>query len=208
MKQLAFFTIVAGVSLVPAQAGELVLNGGFETGDFTSWTTALASKGSGLLVNDLSPNTGGQSAVFGAIVPGDFDSISQSFDDVNGQTLFFSLFLKGDLPAVIILFERQGLRSADPVFDPIGDFQVFWDGDLVLDSQGSQTGPFDYTQSLFQETASGHDTITFSGYNVPGQYFLDDVSVLSPESATPEPATWALFGLGLAAFVAVRRITR
>jgi PEP-CTERM motif len=205
MSKLAFLMIGAGVSLVPARAGNLILNPGFEAGDFTSWTVAFAADGSDMFVSGQRANTGDKSTAFAGTTPGSFDSIEQSFIDTNGQAYTFSFFLNANLPPLGGDGPAISLESftSATIFDPVGNFQAFWNGSMVFDSEGSLTGGFDFTQFSFQVTGTGNDAIAFRGYNVPDRYFLDDVSVVST-TATPEPSTWVLMAAGLAALAAFR----
>jgi hypothetical protein len=199
MKLLTISIIFAGACLAPVHASNLVLNPGFETGDFSSWNVTLAAHGTDLDVNGV-PNTGTSSAAFGGTTPGSYDTIAQSFNTVAGGSYTFSFFLQVNGGS------EEGESARDiPAIDPIADFQAFWNGNMVLDSSLGNTGDFDFTKFSFTVTATGNDTIAFSGYNVPAHYYLDDVSV---DKGTPEPATWALLGSGLAAFGAIRRRAR
>jgi hypothetical protein len=198
MKLLTISIIFAGACLAPVHASNLVLNPGFETGDFSSWNVTFAAHGTDLGTNGV-PHTGDSSAEFGGTSAGFYDTIAQSFN-TSGGFYTFSFFLEVNGAS------EEGESARDiPAVDPIGDLQAFWDGNMVLDSSIGITGNFDFTQFSFTVTATGNDTIAFSGYNVPAHYYLDDVSV---DNGTPEPATWALLGSGLAAFGAIRRRAR
>ena len=74
---------------------------------------------------------------------------------------------------------------------PDNELQAYWDGTRVLDVINSAA--FGYTEYSFVETGSGSDSITFDAYQLPGYFFLDDVSV----TGVPEPATLALIGTAL-----------
>ena len=202
------------VSLSAVQAGNLILNPGFETGDFSSWTVTLASSGSHLLLNTSAGfvHSGNDSADFGGTSPGFYDTISQTFATVNGQSYTFSFFLAGDFSSLgvpSILSGNQSVIGNLKAVDPNGDFQAFWDGNLVFDSTaGVDPTSFGFSQHSFAETGTGSDTIMFQGYNVPNAYYLDDASVDAASVGTPEPATWFLIVTGLAGLVAFRRIRR
>jgi len=202
MKRLTFFAVLAAASLAPLQAGNIVLNPGFETDDFTSWTVTAAADGSDIHTTTVS-NTGFTAAAFGGTTPGSFDSLSQSLTTIDGKPYLFSFFLQGS-------FGEGGEGSASlrevEIADPVGNFQAYWNGTLLLDSKASNSAAFGYTQFTFSEVGSGNDIITFKGYNVPAHYFLDDVSVAV--GTVPEPSTWALMSAGLVALIGFRRAVR
>ena len=78
MKRLAVLTLLAGASLVPVKAANIILNPGFEAGDFTSWSFNHAATGSELLVQGQTVKTGMAAAAFAGTTPGDYDTLAQS----------------------------------------------------------------------------------------------------------------------------------
>ena len=64
-------------SICDAVAGNLVMNCGFETNDFSHWTVTMAASDSNLFISPISHN-GSFAAAFEAIGTTD-DSISQAF---------------------------------------------------------------------------------------------------------------------------------
>jgi hypothetical protein len=173
--------MVALLGLVPAtaQAGNLVLNGTFATGDFTDWTTTAAAHGSLFGVNTadpLPPNT--FAAYFGGTSVGFYDTIQQSVPTTAGATYTFSFWLAND--------------GGVPNFYA---FNAFWGGLAVLQIANGSSAGFPYTLYSFTETAtSSSTTILFQGFQVPGFFFLDDI-VVSP-TIIPEPSSLALAGIG------------
>ena len=76
----------------PSFADELIANGGFETGNFSGWTTLPASSGSDFGVNSNYPNSGTKDAFFGAT--GQYnDSIMQTLPTVEGQSYKIDFYL-------------------------------------------------------------------------------------------------------------------
>ena len=183
MKQIIrILSLVAFCALIPpaARADNLVANGGFETGDFTGWTTAPAASGSlfGVDNNDPTtnnsgdlPHSGTYFAYFGGTTVGSYDGISQDLATVPGTTYQVSFWLAND----------DG---------PENDFQAYWGGNLILDVNNAD--PFGYTNYTFTETATSASTqLMFLAYQVPGYFNLDDVSV----SSIPEPSSFVLAGI-------------
>ena len=174
-----FSRMVLGVALVGMSlmggnnaGATMVVNGGFETGDFSGWTTAPAASGRLFGVDGLVPHSGSQGAFFGAFEQA-VDSISQAIPTIPGQSYIFEFWLSNDSP---------------------GDnrFLVLWGGVPVLDF--ANTLDFDYTRHAFSVSATSASTlIEFSGANVGGFYNLDDVSV----EPVPEPSTFLLLGAGI-----------
>ena len=202
MKTLTFMA-AAALSLIPLRAGNIVLNGGFETGDFSSWTVTEASPSSTDLAVHSGASSGSFSAAFAAVIAGDYDSISQTVPTVNGQQYTFSFFLAGQFASEQGAELTRLARRGDATLDPVADFQAFWNGTMVLDVPAGSQSQFDFAQFTFNETGSGSDVITFKGYNVPSAYSLDDVSV----ATTPEPSALA-FTLAGVALVMVRGMRR
>ncbi len=208
MKNLAFVTILAGTCFVPVHAGNVVLNPGFEAGDFTSWNVNLATQGPDLQVRSGGISPGLFDTQFGATTAGDYDTLAQSIATVNGQTYTFSFSLAesfvGDENGDNLSSGR--VRPAFVAVDPAADFQAFWNGIMVLDEPAAgRTGFFDFDQFAFDEVATGNDTISFRAYNVPSFYFLDNVSVSTADAAAaPEPASWLAMAVGLAAIALLR----
>jgi hypothetical protein len=161
-----------------ASAHAQVVNGGFETGDFTGWTTMNAPGSQSLYnVDTAGPHHGSYSAFFGAAVPG--DAISQAVATVAGSAYYLSFWL-----------DAGALTSA-------GSFVASVNGSPIYTAPSGATSFAGHTLVFTANAAS--TLLTFASYNVSDFYTLDDVSV----TAVPEPETWALMVGGLA-IVALR----
>lgn len=185
LKAAGFAAVLAALPVASASA-ELVTNGGFETSDFTGWTVVDSSNNSD--VTD-SPVHGGTYA--GEFGPSDgAGTAEQTLATTAGQSYSLSFWLSNG-NAVPNLFE------------------VAIDGALL----GSLTdqGALSFTQYVFDFVAAGSSTQLLFTFEQPGSFWwLDDVSVTETRTTTPspEPASIALLGAGLAGFGAMRKKRR
>ena len=175
--------VVVAILAVGSQAqANLVTNPGFETGDFTGWAQ---SGNLGFTGVDGSPHSGTFAAFLGPV--GSLGFLSQSLVTTPGTGYDLRFFLQTD----------GGVPS---------EFQVFWNGALILDKTNPPASGYAET-ALLNLLATGSSTpLQFGFRDDPGFLFLDDVAV----TPTPEPATVVLFatamvGVGLRGW---RRLTR
>jgi hypothetical protein len=133
-------------------SSEMVVNGGFETGDFTGWGQSNVVHTS---VNDLVPRSGIYSLeIYGT--PSEY--ISQTLTTLAGTnyTLSFWLWDNGNQPMTM---------------------GVLWDNTIVTNMSFADSY-FDWTQFSFSLTASNVSTpLRFVSGGSYGVLWLDDVSV-------------------------------
>lgn len=174
------------VCAAPAsQAQNLVTNPGFETGDFTGWTTA----GSNYFVDAGVGRNGTYAAAFGALSP-DVDDVSQVLATQSGQQYTLTFF-------------AQTPEFNNPPGFP-NALAVYFDGSLI-------DGPFTvpdapgYQQYSYTVTAtSATSLLRFTVSNDPDFTQLDDISV----TPVPEPGSISLLvaiGISGAGFLARRK---
>jgi hypothetical protein len=182
-RKTALAAVLALISAGPAKA-DLVVNGGFETGDFTGWTVnglgvhVEASGGRG----GYAPHTGNFYAALGTF--GGLGTLSQTFADTAGQPLTISLWLasNGGLP---------------------NEFDVEFNGVTLFNQDNIPTQG--YRNLVFDVIATGRDRLLISERDDPDFLALDEVSA---NSATPasEPVSASLLGTALLSLVFTRRL--
>jgi hypothetical protein len=174
-----------------AHAG-LIVNGGFETGDFTGWTVTGANV---LNTNyGISTNTP-EDGVYCAWFSGSSTSLtylSQTFATVPGQEYNARVWIS---------YTQQDATS--------NEIQFWWGGIEETNGSAPSTEPWTNLSNVFTATSSS-TTITLGFQSLGplsqpnnGWFAVDDLSV----SAVPEPASLLLCLLG-GALLAARRLRR
>ena len=153
---------------MPARAD--VVNGGFETGDFTGWVQTGDVSFSG--IDPFAARSGTYGAFFG---PTNIGGISQSFATVANAPYQVS-------------FALSLLDGATP-----NSFSWSWNG-VTQSPALSNSAAFGYTQfSSLVQAAGSSSTIAFNFRDPQAFFFLDNVVV----SAVPELPVNALMSAGL-----------
>jgi len=210
MKRFVSALLIAGLFASASASANVIVNGGFDTGDFTGWTTYDSANGVS------SP------AVVSANVTGQGPGLAAQFEV--GERVFTRLYEGGGIRQAFSIAGGMVAISADIAsFGGTygenyggGRYELFLDG-ILLDMV--EIGTIDTGEVM-------RDTLSYSGVigsgvhelnifmsrhfttssETPRQY-VDNV-VVDLAADVPEPGTSVLFGLGLAAACVAMRRTR
>jgi hypothetical protein len=183
MKRYISLAIGVGIILIALSArskADYIVNGGFETGDFTGWN--LIGDPTQTLVDTGFPHSGLFNAELGQT--GSLASLSQSINTIVGTsyTLSFWFAGAGDTPS---------------------EFKALVGNNLLLDLVNPAFGN-GYQQYSYNFVATSNSTlIQFQARDDVTYMQLDDVSVVTP-SSIPEPTSMILFGIGMATLASYR----
>jgi hypothetical protein len=175
-------TAAWGQSICDAVLGNLVVNCGFETGDFSGWSNTGNTGFTGVSGSAPYVNSGNFGAQLGPVGSDGF--LSQNVGS-NTHTYNVSFYLYND--------------GGTP-----NDFTVLWNGvdvgpDLV------DVGGFSYIQFagvLSGNSGAGSNSLTFQFRQDPAYWGLDDVVVTG---SVPEPSSLILMGSGLLGLAGIAR---
>jgi hypothetical protein len=141
-------------------SANLIVNPGFETGDFSGWKSQPAGFSSYFGVNGDNPHSGTYAAFFGSF---DFvrDDIYQNVPTIPGHTYHISYWVD------------NGVVEGGSGF---AEIRSSWGGTVLEDLFPANAFP--YQQHTFDVTATSTSTeFRIGGYQIASLWYLDDVSV-------------------------------
>ena len=180
-----------------------VSNGGFEDGDFSYWTLGADGTPTDFtFVGGAFPSAGPDCAHtghYGACL-GSTDGVpnaSGSYDDVDILSQTIAGLTPGTRYTLTFWLENDASYP--------NEFALVWDG--VTKFSEVDSDPFGWTEFSETKVVTGTtSTIQFLSYNEPGYWGLDDIN--TSNGIAPEPASFALIGLGLVGLGVLRRRAR
>jgi hypothetical protein len=172
MLAVAVAGIVAGLLWSGAAQADLIVNGGFETGDFTGWSI---SDPNGTAIDNADPFAGAFDAALGS--GGGDGTLVQTLSTVPGVTY-------------TITFELQNQDSTLGQIPGFTDFfSLAFGNSQLFSSDGILPGP-GYNTFAFNVTATAPRTLlSFTEENDLSVWNLDSVSVQPVVTRIPEPSS-------------------
>jgi hypothetical protein len=175
------FALAAGSAL----AGPTIINGGFETGDFTGWTPTGNQDFNGVQC----PGPGSP-----AVFQGNCSAFFGPFGTLGGISQTLDSLIVGNAYTISFAFEPDGGTPSS--------FAASFGGSLLLSSTNTPAAPYNLFSFVRTATATTQ-VLAFNFRNDSGFSNLDAVSV-APR-VVPEPGSMALLGIGIAGLWVGRR---
>lgn len=219
-------TAAAGLAMAgTADAANLILNGSFETGDFTSWSrTGTATDGFPATVLNYNSATPYPTGAFGEAVPPD-DVLSGSPDAVGDHAAYFVSDFADEVLSQTVHLTAGLYTIGFSAYLPFNGYANFFDGvftgsvaaePLANFAISSGTpGKWNHYAGLANIVVEGDYTTSFT-YKTNGfpakDVVIDRVYIVAGDRTNPgdvpEPSTWALMIIGFGSAGAMLRRRR
>ena len=175
--------------MLPAYGANLVVNPGFETGSLSGWTTSSVWN-----VNTTDPHTGNDAG-------GNFCFVSAA-TCLNPNT---GSWIQQTLTTVALTTYTLTfwLDPNNFPFSSSVEIDAYWNG-VKVGAFASEPSPYHLYTVSGLVASSTSTVLEFTGYDSPGEVWIDDVDVEANASGVPEPLSFMLSGLGLAFLGLVR----
>lgn len=204
-KRTLVFAFLIGITTLQAANADtitgpfpnLVVNGGFETGNFSGWQTANLEKPYSAVISTVSPYYGNISPHGGHSYASLSDDYTAGILPGHGQVAEISQTII-TVPGVhyTLSFWADIETAANYVRSPGLVFQAYWNSTQLLSIINPPKSVDGWVQYQYSLIGTGRDTITFYGANVPRYNGLDDVSLIDPPTVTtPLPGTFTMCGI-------------
>ncbi len=212
----------------PAQSQNLVVNGGFETGDFSGWTLQRTLTSYVRSDYPFSTHSGNAAAWLEYVSPGYSQCTSAACGPSDGRGTYISQFIP-TIPDHVYRISYWAKSGGFQYPYDRGDrsrLNVYF-GELIINDPGYFGFDYHYWENEFAEgsiiTAFDTTTELFIPFQASDPIFLDDISVVDygpwyegwvdqgpwqDPTATPEPATILLLATGLIGIGVVARRRR
>jgi hypothetical protein len=202
LSAIAIACFAASAFAIPI--GNIVKNGGFETGGLPPWKTSGntgggsrtdAANNGAFGVDQDSAHSGNYGAFAGPV--GKIGFLTQMIQTQRGSTYDLSFWMDGN--------QSEALRSMSGLAHPV-KFEVIWNGSIIY---STFTPPSSYTEFTFTDllATSNCTRLKFGFRDDSGVFHLDDISVGIPSVPEAFSTLWLALPLGIL-LLAARKRTR
>jgi len=221
MRSLGLAALAAAIAVGgSAQAANLIVNGSFETGDFTGWTySGVTPFGAPAVIIPYNSGAGYPGGAYGEPIPPD-DTASPSPDPVGDFAAYFVADGASESLSQTVHLMPGLYTIGFSVYVPFNGFGNSGDATFTgtiagvnlanFNVDSSTPGQWMHFAGVANIAAEGDylSAFTFNSGPVPAGDFVIDRAYIVAGNAIPEPGAWALMILGFGGVGASLRIRR